>query len=185
MKAGLEPLANKDSSILILGTMPADDALKAQAYYSNPENQFWHIVCSVLNEPFTTDYAARVDLLTRHKIALWDVIRFCEKKGSTDATIANQVANDFESFYASHPNIKHVIFTSNKAAAYYNEYIGKKPERTYYLLPSPNKANAWLSLTGKIKEWKLLLQLIEQSRPLQHKGRNIGNSNLRRTASGM
>ena len=46
-KEGLAPWISKNSKILVLGTLPGDKSIKAQAYYQNPTNQFWTIMHSI------------------------------------------------------------------------------------------------------------------------------------------
>lgn len=164
MKVGLAPIANKESCILLLGTMPGDHSLQLKQYYGNSINQFWRIIFTLFNEPPTEDYNKKVELLLNNNIALWDVLANCKRKGSAESSIKEEIPNDFVSFYKKHPNIKHVIFTSNKAETYYNLYIGKNAVRNYYLLPSPSRSNSWQSVTTKINEWKLILRLIEENK---------------------
>lgn len=138
MKTAFLPIAHVDSKILILGTMPSERSLKLQQYYGHAGNQFWKIMFIVLGKPFSTDYSTRKNLLLKHRVALWDVLNHCEGKGSSDTAIKNEMPNDFSSFYQSHSKIRHVFFGSKKAEVYYDKYIGKTPERNYYLLSSPS-----------------------------------------------
>lgn len=152
------PISHSDATILILGTMPGEQSLAANQYYGNPRNAFWKILFTVFDSPFSTDYEQRKSLLIENRIALWDSLQACVRAGSLDSAIVQEVANDFDSFFKTHPNIKHIFFNGQKAAAYFKQYI--KVEN-YHLttLPSTSPANAGKSFEAKLKEWSIIKQL--------------------------
>jgi len=161
MKQAFRPIVTPQSKLLILGTMPGEKSLELQQYYGNRGNQFWKLMFTILNVPFTLNYHERLELLLKHDIALWDVLQYCEREGSLDSNIKNEVANDFESFYSEHPAIKNVFFSSKNAAAYYDKYVGRRTDIIYDVLPSPSGANASKSFSEKLGEWqKKILPLI-------------------------
>lgn len=131
MKTAFEPIADAGSRILILGTMPGERSLQLQQYYGHAGNHFWKIMFSILEQPFSTDYAERIKLLKDHKIALWDVLQNCEGRGSSDNAIKNEIPNDFKAFYNQHKNIKSVLFASKKAEEFYTRYVIKSTDRIY------------------------------------------------------
>ncbi|MBA4275732.1 DNA-deoxyinosine glycosylase [Flavobacterium sp.] len=155
-KYSFPPISNTDASILILGTMPSVQSLAASQYYGNPRNAFWKIIFALYNSPFSTDYEQRKNILLENRIALWDVLEACVRPGSLDSAIEDEVPNDFNSFLKTHPNIKHIFFNGQKAAAYFKQYI--KLENEYHLvtLPSTSPANAGKSFEIKLKEWSVI-----------------------------
>lgn len=66
MKQELDPIAENESRILILGSLPSDTSLEAQEYYSSPCNH---------DEPIGVDYESRLALLRKHRIASWTVLK--------------------------------------------------------------------------------------------------------------
>lgn len=110
MKTAFAPIANKNSRVLILGTMPGERSIEIKQYYGHKGNQFWKLMFDVFNAPFTDSYEERITLLVKNKIALWDVLSHCEREGSADSAIKNEIANDFKTFYKLYPEIKHVFF---------------------------------------------------------------------------
>jgi len=78
----------------------------------------------------------------------------CERIGSLDSKILNEVPNNFDEFYKMHPNIRYVFFSSKNAAAYYDKYIGRRENIYYDILPSPSGANATKSYLEKLEIWK-------------------------------
>ncbi|MGQ2985340.1 DNA-deoxyinosine glycosylase [Flavobacterium sp.] len=163
MIMSFDPVVNDDSKILILGTMPGEKSLELQEYYGNRGNQFWKLLFTLFNEELTQDYDLKLDLLKRHRIAVWDVLAGCEREGSLDSNIKKEIPNDLEGFYERHANIRHVFFSSKNAAAYYDKYVGRKQGIAYGTLPSPSGANATKSFAEKLAEWKqkILSALVE------------------------
>ena len=84
---GFPPVAREDAKILILGSMPGQRSLAEQQYYAHPQNSFWRILYRLLNSENTLDYGQKRRLLLDNHIALWDVLKTCERKGSLDADI--------------------------------------------------------------------------------------------------
>ncbi len=113
MITGFAPIVDEDSRVLILGSMPSEASLAKGEYYGHPRNAFWPLISALLGEPMRSSYAARVDMLRRNGIALWDVVASCEREGSGDAAIRRVVVNDFPAFYAAHPT--YVMFSSTAA----------------------------------------------------------------------
>ena len=153
MKIALAPIATKTSRVLILGTMPGEQSLLQQQYYANKGNHFWRILFQVFNEEFSTDYEIRKKLILKNNLALWDVLYSCEREGSLDSKIKNEIPNDFSEFLQNHPKISTIVFSSKAAAAYFKKYVSPLPHLQYFTLPSPSGANARLTLAQKIELW--------------------------------
>lgn len=153
MKKAFTPIADACCTVLILGTMPGEKSLEVQEYYGNRGNQFWRLLFTIFGKEISHDYNDKLILLAENHIALWDVLQYCEREGSLDSNIKNEVPNDFKKFYAEHPGISKVFFSSKNAAAYYDKYIGKKAHLSYTTLPSPSGANASMSFSQKLEIW--------------------------------
>ena len=156
------PIAEHNATIVILGTMPGTKSLELQQYYGHPQNNFWRFMFQILNEDFSNDYEIKKALLIKNKIALWDVLQFCERIGSLDSAIKNEISNDFEQFLTQHPNIKTIVFNGQKAAAFFKKYASLK-NKDYQLitLPSTSPANASKPLASKLNEWKIIRQFLK------------------------
>jgi len=161
MKAAFAPIESKDSKVLILGTTPGERSIEINQYYGHKGNQFWKLMFDIFNQPFADNYAERIALLTKNKIALWDVLSHCEREGSADSKIKNAIPNNFNLFYKKHPNIKHVFFASKEAEKLYKKHVGQFTEQTYHVLPSPSGANASKTYSAKLNEWKLILKVLD------------------------
>ncbi|MDW8852145.1 DNA-deoxyinosine glycosylase [Flavobacterium sp. MMLR14_040] len=154
------PITSNDATILILGTMPGTKSLELNQYYGHKQNNFWKFIFTILKEDFSDDYETKKALLQKNKIALWDVLQFCERVGSLDSAIKNEIANDFETFLKSHPNIKTILFNGQKAAAFFKKYVHLQKEYQLIILPSSSPANASKTFQSKLEEWKIIETLI-------------------------
>ncbi|HNP33943.1 MAG TPA: DNA-deoxyinosine glycosylase, partial [Flavobacterium sp.] len=119
----------------------------------------WKLLHSIFEEELSTDYNQKKEMLRRNKIAVWDVLQACERKGSLDSAIMKEVPNDFAGFLAEHPNIKLIAFNGQKAAAFYKKYVGLSKGYTFVTLPSTSPANAGKSFEQKLKEWEVIKSL--------------------------
>jgi hypoxanthine-DNA glycosylase len=156
-----DPIADSNSKILILGTMPGERSLKLQQYYGHKGNHFWKIMFTLFEVPMTDQYSEKVSLLKAQGIALWDVLQYCERTGSADSAIEKEFANDFKSFHANHPNIKTIFFASKDAMHYYMKHIGESDAFAYHLLPSPSSANTWTTFAQKVESWRSILPFLK------------------------
>lgn len=153
------PISASNSTILILGTMPGTKSLELNQYYGHNQNNFWKFLFNIFNESFSTDYETRKMLLLKNKIALWDVLEYCDRIGSLDSAIKNEIANDFETFLLQHPNIKTILFNGQKATAFFKKYVTVNPSYKLITLPSTSPANASKSFQFKLEEWEIIKTL--------------------------
>ncbi len=158
------PVADANATCLILGTMPGVASLAAGRYYAHPRNGFWPLIEHVLALPAGLDYDARCAALLAHGIALWDVLKHCERSGSLDSSIARQsmVANDFSTFLQEHRRIRCVYFNCQSAAAFWHKLVAPTLSPTLLpptvVLPSSSPAHAGMPLAQKRQRWHKLLQ---------------------------
>ena len=160
----LPPIVDTSTKVLIVGSMPGVQSLEKQQYYGNPRNHFWSIVCALLQVNVPNDYEERIQLLRKHNIGLWDVISHCERIGSLDSAIKNEVPNDFKALFQEYPQIECVLFNGSKAYEVFRKKIGFEllGERKYYKMPStsPVPGKHIQTLEGKIKSYAILMKYI-------------------------
>jgi hypoxanthine-DNA glycosylase len=125
MKQGLEPVVDKNSRVLILGTLPGDESLRLGQYYANPANQFWSILSCVYGEEIGTNYNDRLNFLRGKGLALWDVLRAAERIGSKDENIKNEAPNDFLPLFKKYPRLRTIVLTSGKARTLFRKHVTK------------------------------------------------------------
>uniref|UniRef100_UPI00374DC9C5 DNA-deoxyinosine glycosylase n=1 Tax=Flavobacterium sp. TaxID=239 RepID=UPI00374DC9C5 len=117
------PISTIDAKILILGTMPGTQSLMLNQYYGHNRNAFWKLIFSIFEEPFSSVYETRKNILLKNKVAVWDVLSVCVRIGSLDSAIKQEVPNDFNAFLAAHPEIKYIFFNGQKAAQYFKKHV--------------------------------------------------------------
>ena len=137
------PVYNKNSKILILGSFPSVKSRELNFYYGHPQNRFWKLMSKIYNEEIGDEIDLKKQFLLKNNIALWDTLKSCEIKGSSDASITNVEINNIEELIKK-SNISKIIF-NGKAA--YNLFV-KNADMTKYsnleirILPSTSPANA-------------------------------------------
>ena len=161
------PIEDATANILILGSMPGKESLRAGQYYAHPRNAFWTIMGELAGAAPALPYETRTRILKSAGIALWDVLASCTRHSSMDADIdADSIcANDFASFFLKHPHITHVFFNGSMAEQCFHKHVqplleplpGQRPLH-YQRLPSTSPAHASMSYRQKLKAWKVILQ---------------------------
>ena len=150
-----EPIFDKNSEILVLGSFPSVKSRENNFYYAHPQNRFWRVVASVYSCPVPKTVEEKKNMLLSNKIAVWDVIRSCEITGSADSTIKSVIPNDLSEIL-SVADIKKIYANGKTAQSLYNKYIKKNTGVDIISLPSTSPANASYSLEKLIKEWKII-----------------------------
>ena len=158
------PVATKQSRVLILGSMPGIRSLEAQQYYAHPQNAFWPIMSALFDAPVDT-YEQRLALIKENQLALWDVLKCCERHGSLDTRIDNATieVNDFAGFLKRHPGITHVFCNGTKSETEFRKRVlpglslATQERLTVSRLPSTSPAMATLPKARKIKAWRVIL----------------------------
>lgn len=166
-KKCLPKLVEDDSLVIILGTLPGDESIRAREYYANKKNKFWQIVYGTFYETYNADilYSAKKDFLKQHHIALWDIISEADRIGSADKNIKNPVLNDLDKLFAEHPLLRNVIINGKglqkerkkqyRSIAKILPVIFKKYNVRYVYLPS----TAWRFMKEEdISKWQKTLR---------------------------
>ena len=155
------PVADRNARVLILGSMPGRESLEKRQYYAFKHNVFWRIIIELLRLDPSTSYRGRIRALKAARIALWDVLESCLREGSSDATIENEVANDFGNFFRSHRRIVRVFFNGAKAQICFKRHVANGLGArifSFKRLPSSSPANASLSFARKRDAWRVILE---------------------------
>ena len=160
LKEGFPPIARKDARVLILGSMPGEESLRRKEYYGNPRNAFWKIMARIFEFDPLLDYEKKIGVLTENSVALWDVLKTCERFGSLDTNIKTGtiIKNNFVDFYRRFPCIRNVFFNGSRAEHEYQKRV--MPEISamphcliHKRLPSTSPAMSRLSFAEKLLEW--------------------------------
>ena len=151
-----EPVYDKASEILILGTLPSVKSRENNFYYGHKQNRFWKVLATLLKEPVPHTIEEKKAMLLAHRIALWDVIQSCDIKGSSDSSIKNVQPTDIGMILGK-TNMTQIYANGNKAGQLYKRYQFPITGIEATVLPSTSPANAAWSLARLCEAWKTIL----------------------------
>ena len=163
-RRSLRPVADAESRLLVLGSMPGNQSLRKFQYYAHPRNRFWGLIEDTLGVSRHSSYEARVTALAEAGIALWDVLKSCHRVGSLDHNIDSDTEepNDLVEFLREHPSVSVIALNGRKAATAYRRHHAEKIAGArgdgvmVYDLPS-SPANTRYSYEALRKEWGSIL----------------------------
>lgn len=149
------PIARADAQVLILGSMPGEASLAAGRYYAHPRNAFWPVLGTLCGFAADAPYERRVSALQLRGIALWDVLRSCERAGSLDGDIvtATAEANDFATFFAAHSRIRGVFCNGGTAFRAFVRVL-RALDDPFRSLPCRALASTSPAHAGRTTSWK-------------------------------
>ena len=154
----IPPIADEGCRSLILGTMPSPKSREAAFYYAHPQNRFWRAMAAVLGEKLPERNGERAEMLLRHGIALWDVLKSCRIEGASDASIKDAEANDIAGLLQKYPAIERVYTTGGAAYRFYMRLVLPQTGVVPIRLPSPSTANAKMSLGDITDAYRAILK---------------------------
>lgn len=120
---------------------------------------FWKIMGELFGAGPELPYGQRVERLQLAGVALWDSLEACVRPGSLDVSIKEEVANDFRTFFAKYPLIKHVYFNGAKAEDVFQRCVLSslpKDRPAFERLPSTSPAHAAMPFEAKVKAWSVV-----------------------------
>lgn len=145
----LEPIYDKNSKCLILGSMPSVKSREMNFYYAHPKNRFWKTLEAIFNEQIGPSINDKISFLKKHHIALFDVLKSCDISSSSDSSIKNPIVNDL-SIILKTTNIKTIFTTGQTAYKLYQKYLFPKTNIGAILLPSTSPANCPKGIEEKL-----------------------------------
>ncbi len=154
-----DPIIDENSKVLILGTFPSIKSFENSFYYSHPKNQFWKLLAAIFSEEKPKSIQEKIAFLQHHRIALWDMVKTCERANSLDTSLKNIQVNDIAALLKRYPNIKALFFTGRKAEALYKKHFSSLSYPNFYL-PSPSPAMQKMNFEEKLRKWLILTQFL-------------------------
>ena len=150
-----EPVIDKKSKVLILGSFPSVKSREINFYYGNKQNRFWKVLEEYFDEKVPENADGKRAFLLAHHIALWDIIGSSTIKGSSDNELVKKIdsVNIIPKLLQDFPTIQAVI-CNGKAS--YNLTTKYFPNITAIYLPSTSPANvsfkkeAWFEMFKKL-----------------------------------
>ncbi|MDN6900398.1 DNA-deoxyinosine glycosylase [Oenococcus sicerae] len=157
------PLYDKNSKILLLGSLPSPKSLAFGFYYGSPQNIFWPTLAKILavEEPEKTK-EARLAFALKYHIAIWQTLKSGDIIGAQDATIKNPIANDFSSILAQ-ARIKTIFTEGKKSTELFNKLVAPNIGQEAVYLPSTSPANRATQAKAIFMErWSLVGKALQE-----------------------
>ena len=151
----IEPLFDKNSKTLILGSFPSVKSREAGFFYAHPQNRFWKVIAGVFGEDVPLTVADKKALILNNGLALYDSVYSCEINGSSDSSMKNVVPSDLTPIIQN-SKITKVFVNGRTAEKYYVKYSLNDTGINGMVLPSTSPANAAWSLERLIDEWSII-----------------------------
>lgn len=151
----IEPLFDKNSKTLILGSFPSVKSREAGFFYAHPQNRFWKVIAGVFGEDVPLTVADKKALILNNGLALYDSVYSCEINGSSDSSMKNVVPSDLIPIIQN-SKITKVFVNGRTAEKYYVKYSLNDTGINGVVLPSTSPANAAWSLERLIDEWSII-----------------------------
>ena len=157
IKHTLKPIYNKNTKVLILGSIPSIVSRELDFYYANKSNRFWKVINILFNVELKTK-DEKINFLLRNNIGLFDVIKECDINNSSDNSIKNIIVNDIDKII-NKTKIKTVFCIGKKAFNTYIKYFNNQDINIIYL-PSTSSANASYTLDLLVKEYSIIKTIL-------------------------
>jgi hypoxanthine-DNA glycosylase len=156
LKRSFPPVANAETRLLVLGSLPGEESLAQARYYAHPRNQFWLLMSDVIEQDLTRlGYPERLDALLAAGVGLWDVVESASRQGSLDAHIRDHRPNRLTELAAALPHLAAIAFNGGAAARLGRRQLAA--HRTLRLIDLPSSSPAFtMSLAEKRLRWQIL-----------------------------
>lgn len=157
-KRAFDPVVDRNTRLLVLGSLPGEASLAVGQYYAHPRNAFWRLMGGLLDQPdlHEAPYDQRLLTLRARGVGLWDTVAEAERIGSLDTAIRLPVHADLPGLMAALPDLRAVAFNGGKSAKLGHRILGADDGRiTRLTLPSSSPAMA-RTLAWKTEQWAVL-----------------------------
>ena len=153
LRAGLPPVLDADTRLVILGSFPGERSLALGQYYGHPQNHFWRIVGALLGTDLVgPSYPHRIATLRAHGLGLWDAYARCRRAGSLDAAIRDAEPNDLAGVLGQLPALRGIAHNGAESAR--SLRLTRSLGVPVWRLPSTSPAHASWSLERKREAWR-------------------------------
>lgn len=117
-----QPVFDKHSEILVLGSFPSPKSRENEFYYGEKSNRFWGMLADVFEKPLPESKEDKMRLLLGNGVALWDIVGECDSfKGASDNDIKNPKPNGISEIIDA-CKIRRVLCNGKKAYDLFEAY---------------------------------------------------------------
>ena len=146
---------DRNSRVLLLGSIPSPKSREVGFYYGHPQNRFWKVLARVLGEEVPETIPQKKAMLKKHHVALWDVLESCTIVGASDTSIEDAVPNRIGELVKK-SKVARVFCTGATAYKLYQKYCAKDVGIDAVKLPSTSPANCAVSLETLVEAYKAI-----------------------------
>lgn len=149
-------LFDRDSRVLLLGSIPSPKSREQGFYYGHPQNRFWKVMAQVLGEEVPETIPQKKAMLQKHHVALWDVLESCTIVGASDTSIEDVVPNKISELVKK-SKVTRIFCTGATAHKLYQKYCAADVGMDAVKLPSTSPANCAVSLEKLVAAYRDIL----------------------------
>ena len=146
------PLYNRDSRILILGSIPSPASREVGFYYGHKQNRFWKLLAELYGLPLPESIEEKKALVLGRGLALWDVIEECDIIGASDSSVKNVIPTDIPALLEK-TRIERILCNGALAKKVYDRYQLERTGMPAIRMPSTSPANAAWGMERLKEEW--------------------------------
>ena len=150
-------LYDRESQVLMLGSIPSPKSREMAFYYGHPQNRFWKVMAAVLGEDIPETIPQKKAMLKKHHIALWDVLDSCTIVGASDTSIEDPVVNNIGELVKK-SKVSRIFCTGATAYNLYKKFCANDVGIEAIKLPSTSPANCAVSLEKLVEAYKVILK---------------------------
>lgn len=154
---GFEPVYDKDSLVLILGSFPSVKSRATGFYYGNKQNRFWKTLGQIFDENIDDDKISKISFLLKHHIALYDVVKISDVKGSMDNELVKSKNKIADLSFLLPPNTNVTKIICNGKASFNLVKDNLKTDLPIIYLSSTSPANPRYNF----EEWNYELNFLK------------------------
>ncbi|HLX02149.1 MAG TPA: DNA-deoxyinosine glycosylase [Trinickia sp.] len=163
VKRCFPPVVDRNTRVLVLGSLPGDVSLAHNQYYAHKQNRFWALVGDVIRVDLVAmDYSTRLETLLQHRVGLWDVVAEARRVGSLDSSIRDHAHNDLVALVDTLPNLVAIAFNGGTAEKIGMRSLDETAGR-YRLIRLPSSSPAYAAVPYDVKRcaWAALRQWLQ------------------------
>ena len=149
-------LFDRESRVLLLGSIPSPKSREQGFYYGHPQNRFWKVLAQVLGENVPETIPQKKAMLKKHHVALWDVLESCTIVGASDTSIEDVVPNKISDLVKK-SRVTRIFCTGATAHKLYQKYCAADVGLDAVKLPSTSPANCAVPLDKLVEAYCSIL----------------------------
>lgn len=160
-KSAFAPVVSQKTRVLVCGSLPGEQSLRAGRYYANPRNQFWQLIGGVIGRDLVSlDYGARLEALLACGVGLWDSVARASRQGSLDTAMRDVEGAPLAALAATLPDLRAIGFNGGASWRIGRRQFAPQSPLALVQLPSSSPAYCRVSAQDKQQAWNDLRKFL-------------------------